>query len=49
MLLTSANMTAAAYDKNIELGVLCSGGSVARQIKRRFDALIVRGVLELVR
>jgi phosphatidylserine/phosphatidylglycerophosphate/cardiolipin synthase-like enzyme len=48
VLLTSANMTAAAYDKNIELGVLCRGGSVARQVQRHFDALIARGVLTLV-
>lgn len=48
VLLTSANMTNAAYDKNIELGVLCRGGTVARQVQAHFDALIARGVLELV-
>lgn len=48
VLLTSANMTNAAYDKNIELGVLCRGGGVARQVQAHFDALIARGVLELV-
>ncbi len=48
VLLTSANMTNAAYDKNIELGVLCRGGAVARQVQAHFDALIARGVLELV-
>lgn len=48
VLLTSANMTAAAYDKNIELGVLCRGGGVARQVQHHFDALIARGVLVLV-
>lgn len=48
VLLTSANMTSAAYDKNIELGVLCTGGSVAAQVQRHFDALITRGVLVLV-
>ena len=48
VLLTSANMTAAAYDKNIELGVLCRGGGVARQVQHHFDALIARGVLTLV-
>lgn len=48
MLLTSANMTHAAYDKNIELGVLCRGGGVARQVQRHFDALIGRGVLRPV-
>lgn len=46
VLLTSANMTNAAYDKNIELGVLCRGGGVARQVQHHFDALIARGVLE---
>ncbi len=48
VLLTSANMTGAAYDKNIELGVLCRGGGVASQVQRHFDALITRGVLERV-
>jgi phosphatidylserine/phosphatidylglycerophosphate/cardiolipin synthase-like enzyme len=48
VLLTSANMTKAAYDKNIELGVLCRGGGIAQQIQSHFDALIARGVLELV-
>ena len=42
-------MTNAAYDKNIERGVLCRGGGVARQVQAHFDALIARGVLRLVR
>ena len=46
VLITSANMTNAAYDKNIELGVFCRGGGVARQIQQHFDALIKRGVLQ---
>jgi len=46
VLLTSANMTQAAYDKNIELGLLCHGGTVAAQIQRHFDALITRGILQ---
>lgn len=45
VLLTSANMTSAAYDKNIELGVLCRGGGVASQVQRHFDALIASAVL----
>lgn len=45
VLLTSANMTVAAYDKNIELGVLCRGGSTAHRVQRHFDSLIARGVL----
>ena len=45
VLLTSANMTNAAYDKNIELGVLCRGGTTAQRVQRHFDSLISRGVL----
>jgi cardiolipin synthase len=45
VLLTSANMTNAAYDKNIELGILCRGGSTAQRVQKHFDALIARGVL----
>lgn len=48
VLLTSANMTSAAYDRNIELGVLCRGGGVAAQVQRHFDVLIARGVLRAV-
>jgi phosphatidylserine/phosphatidylglycerophosphate/cardiolipin synthase-like enzyme len=47
VLLTSANMTNAAYDKNIELGILCRGGTTARRVQKHFDALIARGVLTL--
>jgi cardiolipin synthase len=45
VLLTSANMTNAAFDKNIELGVLCRGGDVARRVQKHFDGLISSGVL----
>lgn len=45
VLLTSANMTSAAYSRNIELGVLCRGGGVAAQIQRHFDGLIRNGTL----
>jgi cardiolipin synthase A/B len=45
VLLTSANMTNAAYDKNIELGLLCRGGGTAERVQRHFDALVTRGVL----
>ena len=45
VLLTSANMTNAAYDKNIELGVLCRGGTTAARVQKHFDALITGGVL----
>ena len=45
VLLTSANMTNAAYRSNIELGVLCRGGSTARHVQEHFDGLIAAGVL----
>jgi phosphatidylserine/phosphatidylglycerophosphate/cardiolipin synthase-like enzyme len=45
VLFTSANMTNAAYDKNIELGVLCRGGTTAARVQKHFDALIAEGVL----
>lgn len=45
VLLTSANMTSAAYSRNIELGVLCRGGGVASQVQRHFDGLIRNGTL----
>lgn len=45
VLLTSANMTNAAYDKNIELGLLCRGGGTAGRVQKHFDALIASGVL----
>jgi phosphatidylserine/phosphatidylglycerophosphate/cardiolipin synthase-like enzyme len=48
VLLTSANMTLAAYDKNIELGVLCRGGGIAAQVQHHFDALISHGLLTSV-
>jgi len=45
VLLTSANMTNAAYSSNIELGVLCRDGSTAKHIQEHFDGLIAAGVL----
>ncbi|MEZ5231295.1 MAG: DISARM system phospholipase D-like protein DrmC [Acidimicrobiales bacterium] len=45
VLLTSANMTKAAYGANIELGVLCRGGTTAKQVHAHFDGLIATGVL----
>lgn len=47
VLLTSANMTNAAYSKNIELGVLCRGGTTAAHVQQHFDGLITTGVLQL--
>jgi phosphatidylserine/phosphatidylglycerophosphate/cardiolipin synthase-like enzyme len=48
VLLTSANLTNAAYDKNIELGVLCRGGTIAQRVQKHFDSLIAAGVLNRV-
>lgn len=45
VLLTSANMTNAAYDKNIELGILCRGDGTAGRVQQHFDSLITRDVL----
>lgn len=45
VLLTSANMTNAAYSANVELGVLCRGGTTARHVQDHFDGLITAGVL----
>jgi hypothetical protein len=36
-------MTNAAYDKNIELGVLCQGGTTTAQVQEHFDTLIISG------
>ncbi len=44
-LVTSANFTEAAHDRNVEAGVLLDDPRQAKAIRRRFDALIERGVL----
>lgn len=48
VLLTSANLTNNAYDKNLEIGLLCRGGQVGAQVQKHFDNLISSGVLALV-
>jgi phosphatidylserine/phosphatidylglycerophosphate/cardiolipin synthase-like enzyme len=45
VLLTSANLSAAAFDRNLELGALIRGGDVARTVQQHFDALIADGIL----
>lgn len=42
---TSANLTAAALDRNIEVGIVVAGGIVPRQIVEQFDALIATQVI----
>ena len=48
VLLTSANLSNAAFDKNLELGALIRGGGVAKAMQRHFDALISSGVLRFL-
>jgi cardiolipin synthase len=43
--LTSANLTEAAFELNMELGVLIRGGHLARTIERLVDSLFESGVL----
>lgn len=47
MLLSSANLTSAAFDRNMELGLLVAGGTLPERVDRHFDELIETG--ELVR
>ena len=44
-LVTSANFTEAAHDRNIETGVLIEDPGLASSIVRRFDLLVRRGAL----
>jgi phosphatidylserine/phosphatidylglycerophosphate/cardiolipin synthase-like enzyme len=48
MFLTSANLTEAAFDRNIELGLLVRDRSLAASIVRHFQVLIDRGLLALL-
>jgi phosphatidylserine/phosphatidylglycerophosphate/cardiolipin synthase-like enzyme len=45
-LITSANPTPAAYDRNIELGVVVRGGTVPGQIASHFASLIEARILQ---
>lgn len=47
-LVTSANLTGAALDENMELGLLVKGGPVPRRLSRHFMSLIDEGVLARV-
>lgn len=46
--ITSANLTGAALDHNLEVGVLVRGGSVPRRLSEHFLALMGAGVLRQV-
>lgn len=47
--ITSANLTGAALDYNLEVGLLVRGGSVPRRLHEHFTALMGAGVLRQVR
>jgi phosphatidylserine/phosphatidylglycerophosphate/cardiolipin synthase-like enzyme len=44
-LVTSANPTPAAYERNIEVGVIVRQGEIPQQIQEHFEALIAKGLL----
>jgi phosphatidylserine/phosphatidylglycerophosphate/cardiolipin synthase-like enzyme len=46
--LTSANLTEAALERNMELGVLIRGGAVPAAIDRLIDALLDSGELQVL-
>ena len=48
LLLSSANLTESALERNMELGVLLRGGDTASRVERHVDALIAAGNLSLV-
>ena len=47
-LVTSANLTGHALDRNMELGLLVRGGDVPRILATHFDGLVAQGVLSVV-
>lgn len=44
--ITSANLTSAAMERNMELGVLVTGGNLPEELHKHLDALIATNVLE---
>jgi len=48
LFLSSANLTEYAFDLNIELGVLISGGAAPRMVEEHFQDLVRRGTLRRV-
>jgi phosphatidylserine/phosphatidylglycerophosphate/cardiolipin synthase-like enzyme len=47
-LVTSANLTGSALDRNMELGLLIKGGPVPRRLEDHFLALMAAGVLNVI-
>ncbi|MEI7768500.1 MAG: DISARM system phospholipase D-like protein DrmC [Chloroflexales bacterium] len=48
LFLSSANLTGAAMNRNMELGVMISGGEIPQRVGAQFDQMIARGVLRQV-
>jgi len=46
--ITSANLTGAALERNMELGVLFRGGSIPTKLLRHLEALVATGVIVIV-
>ncbi len=46
--ITSANLTKAAMEKNMELGVLVRGGNLPEKLERNLEALISTGMIEKI-
>lgn len=44
--ITSANLTQAALERNMELGVLVRGGTVPKSLARHLEALIATGIIQ---
>ncbi len=47
-LITSANFTEAAQERNVEAGVMIADASLARALKAQFDTLVDRGALKRI-
>jgi phosphatidylserine/phosphatidylglycerophosphate/cardiolipin synthase-like enzyme len=45
--ITSANLSVAAMERNMELGVLIRGGAAPKSLQRHLEALVTTGVIEL--
>jgi phosphatidylserine/phosphatidylglycerophosphate/cardiolipin synthase-like enzyme len=48
-LLTSANFTEAAHERNIEAGVVIDDTKLAERVERQFDRFVEAGTLRMLR
>jgi len=44
--ITSANLTTAAMERNMEVGVLIRGGSIPNELYRHLEALVMTGIVQ---